>query len=84
MPEITITVSGPTGVGKSTVGELIAQALEEKGIAVDRGRLAIEEGPWQVAETLGLRSQALKNKGIGVRIVEFNTIKAAISSKNSK
>ena len=35
MPKLTVTVSGTTNTGKSTIGSLIAKALEGEGILAE-------------------------------------------------
>lgn len=63
-PTVTVTVCGQAGAGKSTVAEVIKQALALAGVSV-----AIDEiRPVNLAENLGVRLESLKAHGLHVVI----------------
>lgn len=70
---IKITVCGLTGAGKSTVSQIITDALATHGIAVTSRRYFRTEGSDAAAVrgTLAERAKALADKRTDVEIVEI-------------
>lgn len=72
MNTITVTVSGSSGTGKSTIAELISQALAKEGLDVvivdDNGFGTFDELPGSVANTLSERVESIIRKDVDVTV----------------
>lgn len=71
--EILITVMAGAGDGKSTVAELIHQALKNVGLSVelvdDNGVGVVDELPGLIASELELRAEAIRQREHKVTIL---------------
>lgn len=65
---IAITITAPTGSGKSTIARLVANALQLVGLDV---AVEDDDAPTDILEGVALahRIQALRDRGVGVSIV---------------
>lgn len=76
---ISITVTASTGVGKSTIAELIYQTLAKAGIDVDikddNVYGVVEEFPGVVAESLDSRIESIKDYGTSVVVQTMRSMR---------
>ena len=66
MTEITVTVSGPAGSGKSTISQIIKDSLDLAGI---KSRIEDEDAPPMSHSTLTTRLNAISSR-VDVRICQ--------------
>lgn len=80
MKEITVIVSGETGVGKSTIAEAIRQALAIIDVDVrlvdDNGTGVTDEAPGVIAASLSERLDSLQKSDVRV-VVQTRQVRKA-------
>jgi len=74
-PEIRVFVVGSANGGKSTVVELIAERLADLGVPVEVKKIFDEEAPRRPATTTYRCLDALKERGITVKVEEVQSMR---------